>query len=121
MKLTEGTIGDLIVAKTAKIGEKLSFRRVSVVEKKDNESFGSYLHMGGKIAVLTVVKGANSDVAKDVAMQSAAMKPSYVFISDVPQEVVEKERQVQKELEDIQNVYHTMNMTDEVLAALDEE
>ena len=52
---------------------------------------------GGKIAVLTVLKGANEDVAKDVSMQAAAMKPSYVFISDVPQEVVNREREVLKE------------------------
>jgi len=94
----EGTIADLIVAKTAKIGEKLSLRRIEVVEKADDENFGAYLHMGGKIAVLTVVKNANSDVAKDVAMQAAAMKPLYVFESEVPEEVVNREREVQKEI-----------------------
>lgn len=93
----EGTVADLIVAKTAKIGEKLSLRRIEVVEKSETEVFGSYLHMGGKIAVLTVLDGANESVAKDVAMQSAAMKPSYVFISDVPESVVNKEREVLKE------------------------
>jgi len=94
----DGTIADLIVAKTAKIGEKLSLRRIEVVEKADDENFGAYLHMGGKIAVLTVVKNANSDVAKDVAMQAAAMKPLYVFESEVPEEVVNREREVQKEI-----------------------
>lgn len=94
----DGTIADLIVAKTAKIGEKLSLRRIEVVEKESDENFGAYLHMGGKIAVLTVVKGANADVAKDVAMQAAAMKPQYVFETDVPEEVVNKEREVQKEI-----------------------
>lgn len=94
----EGTINDLIVAKTAKIGEKLSLRRIAVVEKTDDENFGAYLHMGGKIAVLTVVKGASEEVAKDVAMQAAAMKPQYVFESDVPEDVVNKEREVQKEI-----------------------
>ncbi len=100
LKLTceEGTIADLIVAKTAKIGEKLSLRRIEVVEKADDENFGAYLHMGGKIAVLTVVKNANQDVAKDVAMQAAAMKPLYVFESDVPEDVVNREREVQKEI-----------------------
>ena len=53
--------------------------------------------MGGKIAVLSVLKGANESVAKDVSMQSAAMKPSYVFISDVPEDVVKRERDVLKE------------------------
>lgn len=100
LKLTceEGTIADLIVAKTAKIGEKLSLRRIEVIEKADDENFGAYLHMGGKIAVLTVVKNANQDVAKDVAMQAAAMKPLYVFESDVPEDVVNREREVQKEI-----------------------
>lgn len=94
----EGTINDLIIAKTAKIGEKLSLRRIEVILKSDDENFGSYLHMGGKIAVLTVLKGANAEIAKDVAMQAAAMKPLYVFATEVPEEVVNKEREVQKEL-----------------------
>lgn len=91
------TINDYIVAKTAKIGEKLSFRRFEVVDKNDDEVFGSYLHMGGKIATLTVVKGGNEEVAKDVAMQAAAMKPKYVFESDVPESDIEAEKKVLKE------------------------
>ena len=94
----EGTIADLIIAKTAKIGEKLSLRRFEKVTKADDEHFGNYIHMGGKIAVLTVVKNANDEVAKDVAMQAAAMKPLYVFEEDVPADVLDAERQVQKEL-----------------------
>lgn len=92
------TIKDLIVAKIAKIGEKLSFRRFEILTKKDNENFGSYLHMGGRIASLVVVEGANEEVAKDVAMQQAAMRPSYTFIEDVPEDVVAKEKEIQKEL-----------------------
>ena len=93
----EGTIKDLIIAKTAKIGEKLSLRRIEVVEKTDDETFGSYLHMGGKIAVLTVLKGANEEVAKDVAMQAAAMKPEFVREDEIPTDRVEKERAIFKE------------------------
>ena len=93
----EGTIKDLVVDRTAKIGEKLDFRRLAVIEKNDDENFGSYLHMGGKIAVVSVVKGANEEVAKDVAMQAAAMKPKYVFRDDVPAEEVEREKEVLKE------------------------
>ena len=94
---SEGTINDLIVAKTSKIGEKLSFRRFTKVTKADNESFGEYIHMGGKIAVLTVVENASTEVAKDVSMHAAAMRPTYVRTSDVPTEEVEKERAVLKE------------------------
>jgi len=90
----EGSINDLVIAKTAKIGEKLSFRRFEIITKNDNENFGSYLHLGGKIAVLTVVEGATEEVAKDVAMQAAAMKPEYISKDDVPAEVVEKEKKI---------------------------
>ena len=93
----EGTIKDLIIAKTAKIGEKLSLRRIEVVEKTDDETFGSYLHMGGKIAVLTVLTGTNEEVAKDVAMQAAAMKPEFVREDEIPTDRVEKERAIFKE------------------------
>lgn len=92
----EGTINDLIVAKTAKIGEKLSFRRVTVLEKNDEDVFGGYLHMGGKIAVLVKLKGATEEVAKDVAMQAAAMRPEYIFESEIPEERVAKERELFK-------------------------
>jgi elongation factor Ts len=97
VKFEDGTINDLIVAKTAKIGEKLSLRRFEILTKNDDESFGAYLHMGGKIASLALVKNASEEVAKDVAMQSAAMKAQYLNIEDVPTDVVEKERNVLKE------------------------
>ena len=97
LKTKEGNINDLIISKTATIGEKLSLRRFEIVTKKDNETFGSYIHMGGKIAVLTVVADVNNEVAKDVSMHVAAMKPSYVTKEEVPSELVEKEREVLKE------------------------
>ena len=98
LKLEEGTVNDLIVAKIAKIGEKLSLRRFEKLTKEDKDNFGPYIQMGGKIAALTVVKGASEDVAKDVAMQAAAMRPLYVFTTDVPADVLDAEREVQKKL-----------------------
>ena len=94
LKVDDSTINDLIIAATAKIGEKLSLRRFELVTKKDDEVFGSYLHMGGKISSLVVLKGGNEAVAKDVAMQSAAMKPSYISRDEVPAEEIEHERAV---------------------------
>ena len=93
----EGTINDLIVARTATIGEKLSLRRFARVTKNDNETFGEYIHMGGKIAVLIVTEGTSEEVAKDVAMHAAAMRPTYIRPDDVPSEEVEKEKAVLKE------------------------
>ena len=97
LKTSEGTINDLIISKTATIGEKLSFRRFERITKKDNETFGSYIHMGGRIAVLTVVSDVNEEVAKDISMHAAAMKPLYVTKEEVPAEELEKERVVLKE------------------------
>ena len=94
LSTSEGTINDLIVSKTAKIGEKLSFRRFKVVEKEDSDVFGEYIHMGGKIAVLTVISNVSEDVAKDVSMHAAAMRPTYVRTTDVPAEEVEKEKEI---------------------------
>ena len=54
--------------------------------------------MGGRISVLTVVKGANEEVAKEVAMQAAAMKPLYVFTQEVPADVLDAEREVQRNI-----------------------
>jgi len=93
-----GKVADYIISMVAKIGEKLSLRRFEIVTKNDDEVFGTYLHMGGKIATLTLANGVNEEVAKDVAMQAAAMKPLYLNIKEVPAEVVENERKVQKEL-----------------------
>ena len=94
LKCSEGNLGELIVSKIAKIGEKLSLRRFEIVKKSDKENFGAYLHMGGKIAVLTVIEGANEEVARDVAMQAAAMKPEYITEADVPEDVIEREKKV---------------------------
>ena len=91
------TIENLIIAATAKIGEKISFRRFRVLDKNDNESFGSYIHMGGKIASLVLVEGNNNDAAKEVAMHAAAMRPLYVNESEVPTEVLEKEKNIMRQ------------------------
>lgn len=96
VETSEGTIGELIVEKTAKIGEKLSLRRFEILTKNNDEHFGAYIHMGGKIAALTLVKGASEGVAKDVSMQAAAMKPLYLNPSDVPADVLDNEKNVLK-------------------------
>lgn len=95
----EGTIADLITNATATIGEKITFRRISVVEKADDEFFGSYMHMGGKISALALLKGeTNETVAKNIAMQVASMAPTYVSQSDIPGDVVEHERELQLQM-----------------------
>ena len=91
------TIADKITALVAKIGEKISFRRFEKVTKDDDCVFGTYKHMGGRIGTIVVVKGANTDVARDVAMQAAAMNPTALNREGVPAELVERESHVIKE------------------------
>ena len=97
VKCGNETINELIVNATAKIGEKISLRRFEKVTKTDSQVFGSYLHMGGKISSLTVVEGDKEDVARDVAMQAAAMRPLYINVESVPEEDLEHEKAVIKE------------------------
>lgn len=96
LDLNGATINDYIIAKAAKIGEKLSFRRFSLITKSDEEVFGPYIHLNGRIAALVVLKGANEAVAKDVAMQTAAMRPSYMFSKEIPSEEIAREKDVFK-------------------------
>ena len=97
-KLTcEGkTIDELIVENTATIGEKLSFRRFDVINKSDSQVFGTYSHMGGKIVALTLLD-SDEELAKDIAMQVAAMRPLYLDRDAVPADVLEKEKAILKE------------------------
>lgn len=91
------TLEEAIINFTAKIGEKISFRRFERIVKEDNQTFGIYSHMGGKITALVVLNGANSEVARDVAMHVAAMNPTAIRRSEVPSELVERESHVIKE------------------------
>lgn len=93
----EGTIADMIAAAVAQIGEKISFRRFTRITKNDNQVFGTYSHMGGRIATMVLLNGNNEEVAKEVAMHAAAMNPSYVKSSEVPTEVLEREKDVMRE------------------------
>ena len=88
------SIEEVIVNKTATIGEKLSFRRFELVEKTDNQVFGTYSHMGGKIVTLALLEGEDSEVAKDIAMQIAAMRPLYLDRESVSEERIQKEREI---------------------------
>src|SRR5690606_37084327 len=89
------TVAEHVNAAISKIGEKLSLRRFEIVTKEDGDAFGAYLHMGGRIGVLTVLGGtSDSDIAKDVAMHVAAVNPKYVSRDQVSADEVEREREV---------------------------
>ncbi|CAM2749477.1 translation elongation factor Ts [Erysipelothrix tonsillarum] len=92
------TVSDLVVAATATIGEKITLRRFSIVEKADDEVFGEYMHMGGKISALVVLKNADEELAKDMAMQIASMSPQYVSQAEIPSEIIDHETNIQVEI-----------------------
>lgn len=87
-------VKDIIVSAVATIGEKITLRRVSLVEKTDSQVFGAYTHMNGKIVVLTVLEGGTEEVAKDVCMHIAAMNPKYIDKSYVDAEFLASETEI---------------------------
>ncbi|MDQ0214272.1 elongation factor Ts [Oikeobacillus pervagus] len=89
------TVSENINEAIAKIGEKLTLRRFEVKTKGDNDAFGEYLHMGGRIGVLTVLEGTtDAEAAKDVAMHAAALNPKYISRDQVSKEETDHEREV---------------------------
>ena len=94
ISVEDGTMADLIVKATSRIGEKLDLRRYQRVSKDDAQVFGSYIHMGGKIASLVVLEGGDESVARDIAMHVAANNPNYLDESQVSEDVIAHERSV---------------------------
>ncbi|WP_087972881.1 translation elongation factor Ts [Oceanobacillus rekensis] len=91
------TVEAVINAAVSTIGEKISLRRFVAMEKTDNDSFGAYLHMGGRIGVLSLLEGTTEEqVGKDVSMHVAAVNPRYVSRDAVSEEEVNHEREVLK-------------------------
>ncbi len=84
----------IILEASGVIGEKISLRRVTVLEKNDNQVFGAYKHMGGRIVTVAILDGSDDSVAKDIAMHVAALSPKYVSKDDIPADVIAKEREV---------------------------
>lgn len=88
------TLETYILEEAAIIGEKISLRRVQRIVKNDNQTFGAYKHMGGRIVVVAVLDNASEEVAKDVAMHVAANQPQYVSQDEISPETVEKEKAI---------------------------
>lgn len=91
------TIEEMINQATATIGEKISFRRFVKIVKEDSQTFGTYIHTGGRISTVVVAEGA-ADVVTNVAMQVASMNPKYVTRDDIADEDLAKEREIQESI-----------------------
>lgn len=89
-------MADALAEAVAKIGEKIAIRRFAKVAVADN-TLESYIHMGGKIGVLVeLTANCDKELAHDIAMQIAAANPSYVKVEEVPQDEIEKEKEILK-------------------------
>ena len=88
-----GDIEDARQALVQKIGENISVRRIAVLEAA-NGVVGGYVHGNNRIAVLVQLEGGTEELAKDVAMHVAAVNPAVVSPSDMPEELLQKEREI---------------------------
>jgi len=91
------TVDEVILGATAKIGEKISLRRLVRVTKETSQGFGAYKHMGGRISVLTVLDKPNDELAKDLAMHITVFNPQFLSRKDVDQSTIETETKVLSE------------------------
>ena len=94
LKMGDKTVEETRAALVGKIGENMSIRRF--VRKSGEAKYASYLH-GTRIGVLVEYLGADEQVGKDVAMHIAAMKPVSLDVTEVPQELIDKERRIATE------------------------
>lgn len=91
--LMEGELESDRQALVQKIGENIGVRRVQIVTA-DSGVVGAYVHGNNRIAVLVELKGGDQDLAKDVAMHVAAVNPRVVSPADMPEELLEKEKEI---------------------------
>ena len=76
-----------------KIGENIGVRRVAELKAEDGV-VGAYVHGNNRIAVLVALRGGDQDLARDVAMHVAAVNPQVVSPDDMPQDLIEKEKEI---------------------------
>lgn len=99
------TVGEMVKTKIAKLGENISVSRFVVYEVKGPGVVASYIHAGAQIGALLEVNTKSDDVAKnedfkklvhDIAMQIAAAHPQFVSKDQIPGDLLEKERDIQR-------------------------
>ena len=78
------------------LGENIQLRRLEMISKHPNSSYGIYSHMGGKLVVVVEVEGANDQeaIAKEIAMHVAAENPEYLNAQQVPAIALAREEEI---------------------------
>jgi len=86
------TIEETRLELVSKVGENVKIRRIQSIAN-DGNYMGHYMH-GAKIGVVVILEKENEDLAKDICMHIAAMKPLALNSSEIPQEDLDKEREI---------------------------
>lgn len=102
LKINDKLISDVITELVAKVGENIKLKRVSYFEAPEGGFVLQYIHPGNKVGVMIEMETAPSlasddriaNLAKEIAMQIAFSKPVAISNDDVPQEVINKEREI---------------------------
>lgn len=114
LKIDGVTVKDYITNATAVIGEKIAVRRFVIFETEGK--IETYIHMGGKVGVMVeavdCAEGCE-ETLHDIALQIAASNPSYVTEEEVPQSVLDKEKEIM--LVQMQNDEKNKNKPKEIL------
>ena len=88
---------DLFTDATVKMGEKFDLRRFEVIEKGEGQFIYTYIHMGGKIAVVVVLDKEDPELGKGLAMHIAANNPAYLNTQAIGADAIEHETKIQLE------------------------
>ena len=95
LKLADGsTVDEARQALVAKIGENMQVRRAAKVAAGN---IGAYVHSNNKLGVLVAMEGGTAELSKGIAMHIAAMNPQYLDMSQIPAEVMTRERDIAME------------------------
>lgn len=94
VEVNGSTLGTIVTEASATIGEKITLRRFEIIEKTDDQGFGAYVHMGGKISAIALLEKANDELGKDVAMQVASMAPEFVSRDEISEEYINHEKHI---------------------------
>lgn len=89
----KGSIEDVRKALIAKIGENIQVRRACYINVGNNV-LGSYIHHGNKIGVVTILKGGNETLARDLAMHIAASRPKYIVSDEIPASEIALQKEI---------------------------
>jgi elongation factor Ts len=96
------------------LGENIQLKRLEIVHKHPNCSYGIYSHMGGKLVVVVEMEGSTGQdaIAKEVAMHVAAESPDYLKPDEIPAQVMAREEEIARS--QVQN--KPANIVDKIVA-----